>query len=855
MSNEGPSQRGAEFQLQPVPSAKRKRSTANNERPRLWPAPVATLAPAPQIAVRPARLRRSQSVPNLKALCTTDLKAKARHHIPMPARMAHASKALKGWSVGRPACDYSNSNATMSTQPSSSTRTPPPWLSSVAQPIARLSVRSVRPSPIGPSSATTFAQVPQHNAAIITPSHLPPINSQTLKELDLHEILKNPQLRHDLVFDADLQFRPNFDGERGRRKRDLNNKYWRAVQREIQTRCSCTSFYGNVELPCACASYRRRRGSGPAIDTSSLATSSVPDARFFARIPVLIAELRFICLSVLPAGSSRTVTCPSPSPSASSSGASERHPFSATSTSTNVHSSSPMTPFSAASTVTVPATPMSDEHTLVAQCLDPSLIMQQLHHGALDVASLISRLGAILKQHCAPMRDSLIDNMVSTVMQHGDVTRSLRQCFEILELMKLDVANHQLSTSRIYLVETAPEFESRWIRDQMSKGKMTLQRTLDWFSQALLRQQTLTNSTTRNATITAAFDQGLIDLIFDPPAQPSTPELAFANLPSPSRFSSFSGLGPQNLAAIAYPETFQFDAFRLLTFHGEVTDITVVSMLLLLFRQMACSQQSLSQQPLSTCAGSSSVATKANTIASAQMEKVKCEIWTLLRENELEMAGNNALPLRTIQSPSPATPGGVAGRVLDSRLSSWRKVIGDLVLQIASRAIQVQCMAREEGATAQDCDSIKTVQPPNQATIGLLTRWLETNLESSSQLFTLCRTRVRARLVSLLACDVSTNGVSATASKPNRKRSPSSLSSDHFASSSKRCKIDGVRSSVDASTPILDGAQTPDDGLSPFAAEIGLLAERIGKVKSFHLTVYRPFYECMAANLEGAQKV
>lgn len=43
---------------------------------------------------------------------------------------------------------------------------------------------------------------------------VPPITKTTLKELDLHEILRNPQLRHDVVFDPNLMFRPNHDGER-----------------------------------------------------------------------------------------------------------------------------------------------------------------------------------------------------------------------------------------------------------------------------------------------------------------------------------------------------------------------------------------------------------------------------------------------------------------------------------------------------------------------------------------------------------------------------------------------------------------------------------------------------------------
>lgn len=56
------------------------------------------------------------------------------------------------------------------------------------------------------------------NADLVPDAHpislSPPITKATLRELDLHEILRNPQLRHDSVFDPNLMFRPNYDGER-----------------------------------------------------------------------------------------------------------------------------------------------------------------------------------------------------------------------------------------------------------------------------------------------------------------------------------------------------------------------------------------------------------------------------------------------------------------------------------------------------------------------------------------------------------------------------------------------------------------------------------------------------------------
>lgn len=111
---------------------------------------------------------------------------------------------------------------------------------------------------------------PHHHHALTTPTQaLPPINLQSLKEIDLHEILKNPQLRHDILFDPQLQFRPNLDGERGRRKKTIIEKYWTDVEDE------CKQFF---------VSDSSMRSSNPKLN----------------RLPVLFTTLRDILISLLP---------------------------------------------------------------------------------------------------------------------------------------------------------------------------------------------------------------------------------------------------------------------------------------------------------------------------------------------------------------------------------------------------------------------------------------------------------------------------------------------------------------------------------------------------------------------------
>lgn len=109
---------------------------------------------------------------------------------------------------------------------------PRPVLSSSARNISRGNAHSLPLRPTassstkpGSSSGSAPSQPPNyhahsHTTASYQPQQLsipplaPPITRHTLRELDVQEIFRNPQLRHDIVFDPGLMFRPNFDGER-----------------------------------------------------------------------------------------------------------------------------------------------------------------------------------------------------------------------------------------------------------------------------------------------------------------------------------------------------------------------------------------------------------------------------------------------------------------------------------------------------------------------------------------------------------------------------------------------------------------------------------------------------------------
>jgi hypothetical protein len=259
---------------------------------------------------------------------------------------------------------------------------------------------SSSPSMISPSISTSMATMPQP----------PPVNSQSLKEIDLQEIFKNPQLRHDVVFDPQLQFRPNLDGERGKRKRLLAEKYWESVVVEAK--------YFIQDNPV----WHGKSTNGP---TKTLNASS--------KLPLLFSTLRDILVTLLPA----------------------------------------------------------KDRSLVDSVLDTDLIIQQIEHGTLDFINLAAWLASVFKAHCAPMRDSWVDQMVDRIqlgVQSNSARRlveGLRMIFAILEAMKLDVANHQIRTLRPMLIDTAIEFEQDYYAQVLDKGKIELSDALLWFASSV----------------------------------------------------------------------------------------------------------------------------------------------------------------------------------------------------------------------------------------------------------------------------------------------------------------------------------------------------------------------------------
>ncbi|KAI5962538.1 SOK1 [Candida pseudojiufengensis] len=329
-----------------------------------------------------------------------------------------------------------------------------------------------------------------NNSSFSSIPPLPPINLQSLKEIDLHEILKNPQLRHDILFDPQLQFRPNLDGERGKRKKSIIDKYWLEIQKE------CQQFFT------------------PNINPKSIKIN---------RLPILFTTLRDILLSLLP----------------------------------------------------------TKDRSQVNEIMDIDLLIQQLRHGSFDFVEMSKWLADVFKSHCAPMRDQWVMEMNSKFIDSYNLNSvshligGLRMIFQILEAMKLDVANHQIRILRPVLIETAIDFEKDYFQTLINHNKININDSLNWFYKKFLKKLNFKNPKF---------------------------EINEKNL-KPIIISSIIDLLSCRQMATEFPSTLTFDHTRLVLLRADVRQLVCVQLCIVLYKQLIVNSKSniklLSQDSIS----------------------------------------------------------------------------------------------------------------------------------------------------------------------------------------------------------------------------------------------------------------
>jgi hypothetical protein len=433
--------------------------------------------------------------------------------------------------------------------------------------------------------------------------------------------------------------------------------------------------------------------------------------------------------------------------------------------------------------------------------LDVDLIEQEMRHGLFDPSGAFEVIGQILKSHCAPMRDPAVDAMVQLAMTcapgggggKAEAVRAIRECFELLELMKLDIANHQMQTCRPLIIHTSPGFELRTFKERPNCGQVPLKITEQWLTSSHRRlanteyklslpDRPLAFKTLgKRSRVILSVIEGLVDLIFNPPSPvPLTSPIVTTTSPSHQIVPNIVTQLPD------YPETLFLDHSRLIQLTKDAADVTSVYLLLMLHRQLLVSSY---QDPTTP--------RREINPEDVDMQLIKKEILELAPRN----IGRCFLRIRPSSDPQ-------SSQAEAREMEKWKSGMQSVVLQIASRASE----ARRRSPTLTDCSS-PCLRAPEPHLLRVAESWSENHFKLESPLSTLMRDRLRDAVLEIVVQTVLVRG------------SISPLAS-----------------------PVCDGSSPPATrrlatGMEPLAPEIRQLSERLSKLAVLHLNVYQTMYE------------
>ncbi|KAJ1965110.1 cAMP-mediated signaling protein sok1 [Dipsacomyces acuminosporus] len=232
----------------------------------------------------------------------------------------------------------------------------------------------------------------------------------TLRELKIQNILQNPRLRHEVLFEPKLEFRPNSSGHLAEAKQRAAMQYWAAIEHGLQGWLSDSSPLHN-------RNNERQQCVAPGMSA----------------VPVLIVELREILAEMAED---------------------------------------------------------SPKHELVQYAqelrerLDEDVIRQQIQHNVFDPVPVVTYMASVMRQFAQCERYAAVDRLVAYV-RRGRFVRALRSAFDVLEAIKIDIANSSIEMYREYMRSTAVAFERSHFNMDLRRNNIALEDTAEWWQRAL----------------------------------------------------------------------------------------------------------------------------------------------------------------------------------------------------------------------------------------------------------------------------------------------------------------------------------------------------------------------------------
>lgn len=176
----------------------------------------------------------------------------------------------------------------------------------------------------------------------------------------------------------------------------------------------------------------------------------------------------------------------------------------------------------------------------IMEVLDMDLIRQKINNEAFDIYFYADYVIGTMARLCAPIRDE----RVASLKELKDVVPLFRQIFEVLDLMKMDMANFTIQQIRPYLQQQSVEYERKKFNElvatQEEHGGDALEATKLWLKRNYQRRLSEENSAVKTGQ--------------------STSSSIGKTSPSPSSTSALPSKDtPVNILNEAYMETLQWD--------------------------------------------------------------------------------------------------------------------------------------------------------------------------------------------------------------------------------------------------------------------------------------------------------
>ncbi|XP_053880744.1 T-complex protein 11 homolog isoform X2 [Malaclemys terrapin pileata] len=204
----------------------------------------------------------------------------------------------------------------------------------------------------------------------------------------------------------------------------------------------------------------------------------------------------------------------------------------------------------------------------IEEALDMELIRQEAEHGALDIPNLTMYILGTMAMLCAPVRDEEVQRLRGVT----DPVQLLREIFQVLDLMKMDMVNFTIQSLRPHLQDHSVQYEQKKFQELLVKLPNSLDHTTEWLHKAAAEVSASSLSSPSHPEVhgsPAPLSRGAVSRSSSTPSPMSVLNQGYMNL---LRWEP---------GIEKYPETLLMDQARLQEVQLQVNQLTIIAAVLL----------------------------------------------------------------------------------------------------------------------------------------------------------------------------------------------------------------------------------------------------------------------------------